>query len=93
MPCCDFQDTMHSSQDEKHLNQSQKNSWRRGETLWGKFCVSKHKTASDQNQNMQQLLLLTSDVAPILDSSEKERTHSNINVKCISLSLCAAQWL
>jgi len=37
--------------------------------------------------------LLTSDVAPILDNSEKERTYNDINVECSNASLCAAQQL
>lgn len=102
---CGFKDTTQSSQNQDCLNQSQKIPWRSRETLWGRnnykiFCISRHKIPSDcyckekpVRKCNKQLLILTWDVAPVLDSSEKERTYNDINAECSNFSLCAAQQL
>lgn len=73
--------------------------WRRfvgKEQLW-RICVSRHQTVWEHYRKEKPVkkhnippLSLTSDVAPALDSSEKEKTHKDIRVGCSHSRLCAA---
>lgn len=100
--CCGLWRYFAQQPESQDLSQSQKIPWRSEDTLWGRssceeFCVSRHQTAWEHYRKEKPVkkhnippLSLTSDVAPALDSSEKEKTHKDIRVGCSHSRLCAA---
>lgn len=101
--CCGLWRCLTQQPESQDLSQRQKIPWRSEDTLWRRssceeFCVSRHQIASDHHSKEKPVrkhnkppLSLTSDVAPALDSSEKERTHKDVSVGCSHSRLCAAQ--
>lgn len=83
--CCGLWRCLTQQPESQDLSQRQKIPWRSEDTLWGRssceeFCASRHQIASDHHSKEKPVrkhnkppLSLTSDVAPALDSSEKEK--------------------